>query len=123
MQSRFVWRLNRPGAYVSRREAEKDADEVLRRFFHGHMGAKSYEVSVEIQGDRIVGKARFRADIHEWEPWLEIYDIRNPRRRSKLEALEAIFYTNTFTSRETAARFALPCGERMVLGMLSRFKP
>jgi len=123
VQSRFLWRLNLPATYASKREAKKDADEVVRRFFSGHMGAKSFEVSVEIQGYRITGKARFRADVHEWEPWLEITDVRNPKRRSKLEGLDAIFYRNTFSSRETAARFALRYGERMVLGMLSRLKP
>jgi len=123
VQSRFVWRLNLPATYASRREARKDANEVLRRFFSRHMGAKSFEVSVEIEGYRIVGKARFRADIHEWDPWLDITEVRNRKRRTKLEALEAIFFCNPFTSRETAARFALRYGERMVLGMLSRCKP
>jgi hypothetical protein len=122
VQSRFVWRLNLPATYASRREAKKDANEVLRRFFSGHLGANSFEVSVEIQGYRITGKARFRGDVHEWEPWLEVADLRHPKRRPKLEGADAIFYRNTFTSRETAARFALRYGERMVLGMLSRLK-
>ena len=59
----------------------------------------------------------------DFAEWLDITDVGNPKKRSKLEALQAIFVCNTFTSRETATRFALRYGERMVLGMLSRFKP
>jgi len=59
----------------------------------------------------------------DFAEWLDITDVGNPKKRSKLEALQAIFLCNTFTSRETATRFALRYGERMVLGMLSRFKP
>ena len=64
----------------------------------------------------------------DFAEWLDITDVRNPKKRSELGALEAIFtgghllLQHLYFAR-TAARFALGYGERMVLGMLSRFEP
>jgi hypothetical protein len=118
-RSRFVVRLDLPDTYASRSEAESDAVDVTHRYFRGKITLPSFELSAKIRDYLVTGTARFRADIHEWEPWLEITAVREGiSHRQRFEEHESPFYGHTFASRQAAAQFALRYGQRMVLGAL-----
>jgi predicted phosphoadenosine phosphosulfate sulfurtransferase len=83
------------------------------------MRLPSFELSAKVRDYVVTGTARFRADIHEWEPWLEITAVRErTNHRQRFDEHESPFYGHTFASRQAAAQFALWYGQRMVLGAL-----
>jgi len=118
-RSRFVVRLDLPDTYASRSEAECAAMDVTHRYFRGRITIPSFELSAKVRDYLVTGTSRFRADIHEWEPWLEITAVREGTNyRQRFEEHESPFYGHTFASRQAAAQFALWYGQRMVLGAL-----
>jgi hypothetical protein len=118
-RSRFVVRLDLPDTYASRSEAECAAADITHRYFRGRISLTSFELSAKIEDYLVTGTARFRADVHEWEPWLEITAVREgTNHRQRFEEHESPFYSHTFASRQAAAQFALSYGQRMVLGAL-----
>jgi hypothetical protein len=118
-RSRFVVRLDLPDTYASRSEAECAAADLTHRYFRGRIRLPAFELSAKIGDYLIMGTARFRADIREWEPWLEITAVREgTNHRQRFEEHESPFYGHTFASRQAAAQFALWYGQRMVLGAL-----
>jgi hypothetical protein len=79
----------------------------------------SAAVALRVKDYEVKGTARFRADIHEWEPWLEITNgVGRNKRGQRFKELDSPFYSHTFALPEAAAQFAAWYGERMVLGAL-----
>jgi hypothetical protein len=109
--------LDLPGTYATRYDAQSDAAEITHRYFRGWFKPHSFELSATIKDYRVTATARFRADVHEWEPWLEIAVVREGKKQAQRFAeLESPFYDRTFPSPEAAAQFAMWYGQRMVLG-------
>lgn len=118
-RSRFVVRLDLPDTYATRSDAECAAADVTHRYFRGTTTLPSFELSARIGDYLVTGTARFRADVHEWEPSLEITAVRGGTNyRQRFAEHESPFYGHTFASRQAAAQFALRYGQRMVLGAL-----
>ncbi len=118
-RSRFVVRLDLPDSYATRVDAECAAADAIHRYFRGKLTLASFELSAKVGDYRVIGTARFRADIHEWEPWLEITGERTAAvHRQAFTEHESPFYGRTFASRRAAAQFALQYGQRMVAGAL-----
>lgn len=115
--SRFALRLDLPGTYLSRSDARRDAGDLLHRFFAGRFCPDAVVVALRVNDYDLKGSARFRADIHEWEPWLEITSgIGRKKRGQRFKESDSPFYSHTFASRKSAANFATWYGERMVRG-------
>jgi hypothetical protein len=118
--SRFAVRLDLPGEYSTRAEAEADAFHVAQKFYRRKFAAYECEVSAAVKDYLITARARFRIDCHQWEPVLWIKSTR-PTNKDAIQAFDGVdspFHKSTFPTAETAARFALSYGERVALGLV-----
>jgi hypothetical protein len=119
--SRFAVRLDLPGEYSSKANAQADAFYVANKFYRRKFAAHECEVSATVKAYLITARARFRIDCHEWEPVLWIKSTRCPTNKDATQAFDGIdspFHKTTFPTAETAARFALSYGERLALGLV-----
>ena len=73
------------------------------------------------RGYKIIGTARFDTTKLQWEPSLEIKKIKEPNKgkTQSVTGAERAFSHNLFPLEETAAKFAVDTGNRMVLGLLN----
>jgi hypothetical protein len=119
-RSRFAVRLDLPGVYSSKADAEAAAFYIANRYFRRKFAALEHEVSTTVKGYVIIGRARFRIDCHEWEPILWIKSLRSVNRGATqgFEGNASPLYRRTFPTAETAAHFALSYGERVVMGLV-----
>jgi hypothetical protein len=119
-RSRFAVRLDLPGAYSSKAEAEADAFDIARRFFRRKFAVPEREMSGTVKGYVITARARFRIDCHAWEPvlWVKSTRLVNKGAIQDFDGVTSPFYGTTFPSAEAAARFALSYGERLALGLV-----
>ena len=119
-RSRFAVRLDLPGRYMNKKQAESSAFHVAGKFFRRKYAAREREFSATVNSYIIIGRARFRIDCHEWEPVLWIKSMR-PNNKGAIQTFDgnnAPIYKRTFPSAETAARFALSYGERVAMGLI-----
>ena len=78
------------------------------------------EISTTVKTYVVTARARFRIDCHEWEPVLWIKSMR-PINKGAIQTFDgnnSPFHKSTLPSAETAVRFALSYGERVVLGLI-----
>jgi hypothetical protein len=119
-RSRFAVRLDLPGKYSSKIQAEAAAFHIANRFFRRKFAAPECEVSTAVKGYVITARARFRIDCHEWEPVLWIKSTR-PVNKGAIQTFDSNnspFHKTTFPTAVTAARYALSYGERVALGLI-----
>ena len=119
-RSRFAVRLDLPGMYSSKTQAEAAAFYVANRFFRRKFAVPEFEVSTTVKGYVITARARFRIDCHEWEPVLWIKSKR-PINKGAIQTFDSNhtpFHKSTFPNAQAAARFALSYGERVAMGLI-----
>ncbi|SEN30009.1 hypothetical protein SAMN05216404_103304 [Nitrosospira multiformis] len=76
---------------------------------------------MKLRGYKIIGKARFDIARLKWEPSLEIRKIEEPNKGQTqiFTGSQTAFARNLFPMEDTAAKFALETGKRMVLGLVN----
>ena len=118
--SRFAVRLDLPGTYSSKIQAQPAAFYIANRFFHRKYAALECEMTTTVKGYAITGRARFRIDCHEWEPvlWIKSTRVLNKGATQTFDGNNSPFHKSTFPSAEAAARFALSYGERVAMGLI-----
>jgi hypothetical protein len=118
--SRFAVRLDLPGEYSSKAQAEADAFYVAHQFYRRKFAAHECEVSAAVKGYLITARARFRIDCHKWEPvlWIKSTHLTNKDAIQAFDGVDSPFHKSIFPTAETAARFALSYGERVALGLI-----
>jgi hypothetical protein len=119
-RSRFAVRLDLPGKYSTKIEAEADAFHIADRFFRHKFAVPECEESTTVKGYVITARSRFRIDCHEWEPVLWIKSTR-PVNKGAIQTFDSNhspFHKSTFPNAAAAARFALSYGERVVMGLV-----
>ena len=119
-RSRFAVRLDLPGKYSTKTQAEAAAFHIADRFFRRKLAVPESEVITTVKGYVITARARFRIDCHEWEPVLWIKSTR-PINKGAIQTFDSNnspFHKSTFPNAQTAARFALSYGERLAMGLI-----
>jgi hypothetical protein len=123
-RSRFAVRLDLPGRYSRKIEAQAAAFHIANQFFRRKFAVPECELSTTVKGYVITARARFRIDCHEWEPVLWIKSTR-PANKGAIQTFDSNnspFYKRTFPHAEAAARFALSYGERVAMGLIGGFR-
>lgn len=119
-RSRFAVRLDLPGKYLTKAQAEPVAFHIANRFCRRKFAVLEREVTSKVKAYIITARARFRIDCHEWEPVLWIKSVR-PANKGAIQTFDSNnspFYKRTFPNAEAAARFALSYGERVAMGLI-----
>jgi len=117
---RYGSRIDIPGKFRSRQELIATGNTYFSRFLNGEISSSVAPLKEKFRGYRITGSARFQALELKWEPVLEIKKLEEPNkgRRQSLQGPDTPFPWNLFQSSESATRFALDYGKRMVLGLV-----
>ncbi len=68
VRSRFAVRLDLPGKYPTKAQAEGAAFYIADRFFRRKFAPMECEISTTVNTYVVTARARFRIDCHEWKP-------------------------------------------------------
>jgi hypothetical protein len=109
------------GPLKSRAEVHEAGDRLYDRYMKGDISIPEHSEKGKLRGYKITGRARFDASKHEWEPILELKKIEAPNKGQAQVILgsDTVFGRNLFAMEETAAKFAVETGKRMILGLVN----
>lgn len=120
--SHYGKKLPIPGPFKSSSEVHKAGDRLYDRYLKGQVDAPPFHLEKgKLRGYKIIGSARFDVDKHKWEPMLELKKIEEPNKGKTqvISGTSTAFGRNLFPMEETAAKFALETGKRIILGLVS----
>jgi hypothetical protein len=119
--SYYGHKLPIPGPLKSRAAVYEAGDKLYDRYLKGEISPPEHLEKAKLRGYEIIGSARFDVGKHEWEPTLELKKMEglNKGQTQVISGTSTAFGRNLFPMEETAAKFALEAGKRMVLGLVS----
>jgi hypothetical protein len=117
---RLALRYDVPGEFRSKSEAYEEGLKVARRLASGELSPSFVRLKQEFREFTLIGSASFRLDFHQWEPVLELVSHRatNKGARQGFTDVQSPFQRNLFQDAESAAKFAIQYGERMIIGLV-----
>ncbi len=119
---RYGLKIPIPGVFNSGITLSHEGEKLYARYRKGAISiAPPHVEKMKCRGYKIIGTARFNTAKLQWEPSLEIKKIEEPNKgeTQSVTGAERAFAHNLFSLEETAAKFAVETGNRMVLGLVN----